>query len=178
MAVGRAASLRLLSLTGETTGRERFPPVVQGTQLSRSLSWKLHCYQRGITRVNVCLGLDCTILTISCTGEVAPVFLSHSQRQMCTLHLVNKKYRFNSWTSPSQAGEFPEVIQIVSYLTQSLDPKRKPKSSFFSPLSSKPSTALSPRVVYIFQKQNYVCHPEKKPKKKWLSFSSCAPSPC
>lgn len=47
-------------------------------------------------RLMVCFSLDCTILTISCTGEVAPMFLTHSQRQMCMLHLINKKYRFNS----------------------------------------------------------------------------------
>jgi len=114
---------------------------------------------------------------ISCTGEVAPMFLAHSWRQMCTLHLINKKYRFNSWTSPSQTREFPEVIQVVSYLTQSLDLQRKPKSSFSSPLSSKPSAALSPRLVYAFQKQNYMCHPEKKPKKKWfILVFQCAKS--
>lgn len=143
-----------LSLAGEETSRGvyvycmGFLPVWVGN---------LCCDQKEITWVNEWFCLDCTVLTISCTREVASMFLSLWQSQMCTLHLINKKYRFNCWTSLSQTGTFPEVIQIVSYLTQSLHPKGKPKSSLSSLLISKPSAPLNPRLVYTFQEQNYVC---------------------
>lgn len=157
-----------LSLAGEATSRERFTSVVQA--FLPVWAGNLCCDQKEITWVNEWFCLDCTVLSISCTREVASTFLTLLQSQMCTLHLIDKKHRFNSWTSPSQTGAFPEVIQIISYLTQSLQPKGKPKSSLSSLLISKPSTALSPRLVYGFQEQNYVCYPKKKPKKKWLSL--------
>lgn len=156
-----------LSLAGEAMSREvyihymGFLPVWVGN---------LWCDQKEITWANEWFCLDCTVLTIGCTREVASIFLTLFQSQMCTLHLINKKYRFNSWTYLSQTGAFPEVIQIVSYPTQSLHPKGKPRSFLSSLLMSKPSTPLSPRSVYAFQEQNYKYHPEKKPKKKWLSL--------
>lgn len=60
-AAGRAASLFLLSLAEETTGRERFPSVAQGVKLSCRVR-NLPCDQIGITQVDVCFSFDHTIL--------------------------------------------------------------------------------------------------------------------